>query len=112
MTAQIEPTTYVFGMRDRGGLLLGFRASQLALLGVGAALTLMGFLSAGGRGGMIGAAVAGAAACVALFPVQGRCLVDWTGPLLGYGYQRITGQGRYLGGPTALRRAHHLPQLD
>ena len=112
MTAPSEPTTYVFGMRDRGGLLLGFRAPQLVLLGLGALAILLGFLNAGGRGGLTGAGLALVTATVALLPVQGRCLVDWTGPILTYAHQRITGRGRYLGGPTALHRAHHLPRLD
>ena len=31
MTTHDQPPTYVFGARDRGGLLLGFRAPQLVL---------------------------------------------------------------------------------
>jgi hypothetical protein len=112
MTTPAEPATYVFGTRDRGGLLLGFRASQLVLLGAGALAILTGFLTAGGDGGMVGAGIAAAAAFVAVFPVQGRCLVDWVRPLSNHAYQRFTGQGRYLGGPTALHRARYLPRLD
>ena len=113
MTSQsADPTTYIFGRRDRGGLLLGLRASQLALFGLGAVAVLVGFLDAGGRGGLIGLGICTTAAFVAMFPIQGRCLVDWVSPIANYAYQRVTGQGRYLGGPRALHRARYVPRLD
>ena len=37
-------------------------------------------------------------------PGPGPVLVDWVRPLLNYAYQRVTGTGRYLGGPRALHR--------
>jgi hypothetical protein len=107
-----ESPTYVFGRRDRGGLLLGFRAPQLLLFGLGAGAVLLGFLSGGGQGGLIGLSVCGAAAAAAVFPIQGRPLVDWVRPVTNYFYQRATGQGRYLGGHRALHRARYVPRLD
>jgi len=112
MTTHDQPATYLFGARDRGGLLLGFRAPQLVLIGLGAVAILTGFLTAGGDGGLAGAGIAAVAACLAVFPVQGRCLVDWVRPLLNYAYQRVSGQDRYLGGPRALHRARDVPRLD
>ena len=113
MTAQSsDPMTYVFGRRDRGGLLLGLRAPQLVLFAIGGVALLVGFLGAGGQGGAIGLGVCAGAAFLATFPVQGRCLVDWVRPLTNYAYQRVTGQGRYLGGPRALRRSRFVPRLD
>src|SRR5690242_18077863 len=99
-------------MRDRGGMLLGLRAAQLALLGIGGIAVLLGLLAAGGQGGLVGGGIAVVMAFVALFPVQGRALVDWAGPLISYGHQRISGRGRYLGGPAALCRSRYLPRLD
>jgi hypothetical protein len=109
MTAHDAPPTYLFGRRDRGGLLLGFRASQLVLLGLGAAAILGGFLN---DGGLTGLAAAALLAFTAVFPVQGRPIVDWAWPVANYAYQRVTGQGRYFGGPQALRRTRNVPRLD
>src|SRR5262245_31799478 len=109
-TARIdEPPTYVFGRRDRGALLVGFRPRQVVVVSVGAAAILLGFLSAGGSGGLVGAAVLLAALVAALFPVQGRPLVDWVRPTINYGYLRLTGRTRYLGGPWSMRRNRYLP---
>src|SRR3954452_12968627 len=106
------PATYLFGRRDRGGLLLGFRAPQLALFGLGALAVLLGFLSGTTKGPLLGMSVAGLTGFVAVFPVQGRPLIDWSRPLANYAYQRATGQGRYLGGPRAVRRADQVPSLS
>ena len=46
-------------------------------------------------------------AFVALFPVQGRPVIDWARPIANYVYGRITDQGTYLGGPWAM----HAPQI-
>ncbi len=110
--AQDGSPTYLFGRRDRGGLLLGFRASQLLLLALGAAAVLFGFLSGGGRGGIAGLAVAVGLAFLAVFEFQGRPLVDWARPLANYAYQRAIGGDRYLGGQMALHRARFVPRLD
>jgi hypothetical protein len=45
------PATYLFGRRDRGGLLLGFRAKQIALLGEGFLAVLTGLVLGGAQGG-------------------------------------------------------------
>jgi hypothetical protein len=111
-TADREPTTYVFGRRDRGSLLLGFRPNQLLVLGVGVLAVLLGLVSGGGRGGLLGVSLLVLAAAAALFPVQGRPLVDWVRPVTNYVYMRWTGQGRYLGGPRALHRSRGVPRLD
>src|SRR4051794_16398347 len=106
------PVTYVFGRRDRGGLLLGFRASQLLVLGTGVTAVLVGLLTAGGRGGLVGVLLCCLAGVVALVPVQGRPLVDWARPVTHYLFLRVTGRGRYLGGARALHRSRHVPRLD
>jgi hypothetical protein len=106
------PPTYVFGRRDRGGLLLGFRPTQLAVLAAGVASVLFGLLTGGGRGGLWGIVACLAAAFFALFPIQGRPAIDWLRPLTNYLYLRITGQARYLGGPRALHRCRDVPRLD
>jgi hypothetical protein len=48
---QAAPPTYTFGRRDRGGLLLGFRAKQIALLGEGFLAVLTGLVLGGAQGG-------------------------------------------------------------
>lgn len=106
------PPTYLFGRRDRGGLLLGFRAVQLLMLGLGVAGVLLGLLAAGEGGGLAGLLGFLVAAFAALFPIQGRPLIDWVRPIANYGYLRVTGQARYLGGPRAVRRCRHMPRLD
>src|SRR3954451_17628235 len=106
------PPTYVFGRRDRGSLLIGFRATQLLVLGVGVLAVLLGLLTAGGRGGLVGVGFYAVAAAVAVFPVQGRPVVDWARPVSNYAYLRITGQGRYVGAPRALHRCRNVPRLD
>lgn len=111
-TQSTDPTTFLFGRRDRGGLLLGLRAPQLILFGLGAVAVLVGFFEGGGHGGLIGLGACTGSAFVAMFPVQGRCLVDWIRPITNYAYQRVTGQRRYLGGPRALRRSNYMPRLD
>lgn len=111
-TTHDAPITHTFGRRDRGGLLLGFRAPQLVLLGLGFTAMLAGLLAGGVRGGGAGLAVLSAAALVALFPVQGRALVDWARPLANYACARLNGQTRYLGGPYALRRCRNRARLD
>ena len=106
-TATDTEPTYLFGPRDRRALLLGMRFSQLVLVGLGVAATLLGFLAGGGRGGTTGAVVLVAAAFVAFFPVQGRPVIEWVRPLLNFAHGRVTGQGTYLGGPHAL----HYPAM-
>lgn len=102
-----DPPTYSFGRRDRGGLLIGLRAGQLLFLGLGFAAVLVGLLTAGTHGGMLGMAMLTAGAVVALLPVQGRPVVDWIGPLVNHANARFYGQRCYLGGPHALRRRKH-----
>src|SRR4051794_11056057 len=109
---ETAPVTYVFGRRDRGGLLLGFRASQLLVLGTGVTAVLVGLLTAGGRGGLVGILLCCAAGVVALVPVQGRPLVDWARPVTHYLFLRVTGRGRDLGGARALHRSGNVPRLD
>lgn len=114
MTSQTDrpSPTYVFGRRDRGSVLLGFRTSQLALLGFGVAAVLLGLLAAGGAGGFVGAIVFAAAATAAMYPIQGRPLVDWVRPVANFVLQRVSHRDRYLGGPWALHRTKGLRRLD
>jgi hypothetical protein len=113
MTATTEaPATYTFGRRDRGGLLLGLRAGQLATLAVGFGSVLVGFLYAGSGGGLIGFTALAGLGFLALFPVQGRPLVDWARPLANFAYARATRKARYLGGPAALHRCGHIARFD
>lgn len=107
MTTVAEPEpTYSFGPRDRRALLLGLRLPQLLLLGAGVTALLLGLLSSAAYGVLVGAIVCMALAFVALFPVQGRPVVDWVRPIANYVHGRITDQGTYLGGPWAM----HTPQ--
>lgn len=110
-STQEAPTTYTFGRRDRGGLLIGFKANQLVVLGVGFAAVLTGFLTAGASGGITGGVVLAVTATVALFPVQGRALVDWARPVANHLHARLRGQAHFLGGPAALHRCSHASQL-
>ncbi|MBO0728255.1 MAG: hypothetical protein J2P57_03280 [Acidimicrobiaceae bacterium] len=107
-----QAPTYLFGRLDRHDLLLGLRASQLVMVGIGAAAILVGFLAGGEGGGVLGFAVAAVTGFVAVFPVQGRCLVDWARPLANHALRRVTGRGVYLGGPIALHRSRFAPRLD
>lgn len=114
MSATIkEPPTYTFGRRDRGGLLLGFKATQLATLAVGFGAVLIGVLTAGSTGGLVGFTTLMAAGFLALYPVQGRALVDWARPVANHLYARALGgsRSRYLGGVNALHRCKDL-RLD
>lgn len=104
MTTHDAPVSYTFGRRDRGGLLLGFTAPQLAVLGLGFLALLAGLVVGGQRGGGLGLALLTAAGFVALYPVQGRALIDWIRPIANHGYSRIRGDATYLGGPHALHR--------
>jgi hypothetical protein len=88
-TRSAPPPTYTFERRDRGGLLLGFKLTQLVVLGLGFAAVLVGLLANGARGGMIGFLTLVVTAGLALYPVQGRALVDWARPLANFGYARI-----------------------
>src|SRR3954452_10743666 len=108
-----EPPTYTFGRRDRGGLLLGFKATQLATLAVGFAAVLVGVLTAGTPGAVVGFATLAAAGVLALYPVQGRALVDWARPVANHLHARALGESRsrYLGGVSALHRCKEL-RLD
>jgi hypothetical protein len=106
-----EPPTYTFGRRDRGGLLIGFRATQLLVLAFGFAAILTGLLTSGSQGALVGFAVLAACAALALFPVQGRPLVDWARPLANHAYARLLGNRTYLGGPYGLRRCR-TPRIE
>src|SRR3954465_5840649 len=94
------PGTDVFGHQNRGALLIGFRAPQLLVLGLGVLAVLVGLLTAGGRGGLVGVGFCAAAVTVALFPVQGRPLVDWARPVPNSAYRRIPGKARSVAGPA------------
>jgi hypothetical protein len=100
-TTESEPG-YVFGPRDRRVLLLGLRLPQLLLLAGGVGALLLGLLSSLPYGVPLGVAACTGLAFVALFPVQGRPVIDWARPLANHVYGRVTGQGSYLGGPRAL----------
>src|SRR4051794_24655076 len=106
-----EAPTYTFGRRDRGGLLLGFKATQLAALSVGFGAVLIGVLSAGTAGGFVGFSILVAAGFLALYPIQGRAVVDWTRPLANYLHARVVGGSRFLGGANSLHRCKQL-RLD
>ena len=106
-----EPPTYTFGRRDRGGLLLGFKGTQLSVLAAGFAAVLVGLLTAGTPGGVLGFSTLAACAFLALYPIQGRAVVDWARPLANYTHGRLVGGSRYLGGANALRRCKDL-RLD
>ena len=114
MTTRVkeEAPTYAFGRRDRGSVLLGFHATQILALTAGVAAILIGLLSAGGRGGMIGGAFFAATVFAAAFPIQGRPLVDWARPVTNFAYTRLKGHHRYLGGPWALQRNNHIQRLE
>src|SRR6188472_3481184 len=113
MTTPAETApTYSFGRRDRGGLLLGFRANQLVILGCGLVAVLLGLVTNGERGGVIGFVLLGVTALVALYPVQGRALIDWVRPVANYWHGRILGTAHYLGGPHALHRCGRLARMD
>jgi hypothetical protein len=103
-TAVKQAPTYTFGRRDRGGLLLGFKLGQLFTLGVGFGAVLGGLLCAGTGGGLLGFAILAVAGFLALYPIQGRPLVDWVRPVANYAHARILGQSAYVGGPSALHR--------
>jgi len=111
-SATDAPPTYTFGRRDRGGILLGFRAAQLVVLGAGFASILVGLLTAGMAGATIGLGILCAAGFLSLYPVQGRPLIDWVRPVLTYAHARVTGRRRYLGGRHALHRCRSVPRLD
>ncbi|MCW2855546.1 MAG: hypothetical protein JWR52_1161 [Marmoricola sp.] len=106
-----EPPTYTFGRRDRGGLLLGFKGTQLAVLATGFGAVLVGLLTAGTLGGVLGFTTLAICGFVALYPIQGRAVVDWARPLANYAHARVLGGSRYLGGASSLRRCKDL-RLD
>jgi hypothetical protein len=107
------PTTYLFGRRDRGGVLLGFTAAQVTLLTAGGGAVLAGLVTAGGPGGLAGFAGFGIAVLAAILPVRGRPAVDWTQPTANYLYGRVTGRARYRGGPWRLPHAPgEVPRLQ
>ncbi|WP_310962473.1 SCO6880 family protein [Nocardioides terrisoli] len=112
MTIQETPTTYTFGRRDRGGLLIGFTASQICALGCGFAAVLFGVLAGGTGGALVGCLVLGVMATLALFPVQGRPLVDWARPIANHLHARLLGDAHYLGGFSALRRCDGVARMD
>src|SRR3954453_11227148 len=93
-TALKEAPTYTFGRRDRGGLLLGFKATQLATLGAGFAAVLVGVLTAGNAGALVGFTILVVAGFLALYPVQGRALVDWARPIANHLHARALGESR------------------
>jgi hypothetical protein len=103
MTTVIDSDpSYVFGPRDRRALLMGLRLPQLLLLGGGAVTLLVGLLSPFRYGGLFGVATFAVLALIAIFPVQGRPVIDWVRPIANYVHGRVTGQGTYLGGPQAM----------
>ena len=101
-TATDSDPGYVFGPRDRRALLLGLRLPQLLLLAAAATTLLAGLVGPIQYGGPLGAGSAAALVFVAIFPVQGRPIVDWARPIANYLHGRVTGQGTYLGGPRAM----------
>jgi hypothetical protein len=104
-----EPA-YIFGPRDRRALLLGLRLPQLLLLAAGVVALLLGLLSSVPYGGPLGVATCTGLAFVALFPVQGRPVIDWARPIVNFLHGRITDQGSYLGGPWALHAPNYGPR--
>jgi hypothetical protein len=76
------------------------------------AAVLLGLITKGERGGVIGFLILGATTLDALYPIQGRALVDWARPLCNYGGARLLKRGRYLGGPHALHRCGQVARID
>lgn len=110
-TSSETPTTYTFGRRDRGGLLIGLRANQLICIGTGCAGLLLGLLQGGARGGAAGAGLLAMATAIALVPIQGRAIVDWVRPVANHLAARALGRAHYLGGAAALHRTKQ-PRMD
>jgi len=112
MTAQEAPTTYTFGRRDRGGLLLGFKASQLMVMAGGFGAVLLGLVTAGSRGGTVGLVVLFCAGFVALYPIQGMPAVDWIRPIINHVRGRAHGAHVFLGGRWSIHRTRGMPRID
>lgn len=90
-----QETTYRFGPLERMGFMLGLRLPQLAGM-VGALLIGLGFLNAGGFGGLLAAmAVVAVAAGVFLVSVRGHTLEEWAPLTVRFLVGRFSGRARF-----------------
>lgn len=98
-TAPVEPT-YTFPHRDTSGVLLGLDWLQLACVAVALAALTAGFVLDQLTGALIVLPFVAIGLAGAFVPVGGRHAVDWTGPVASTGWQQLSGQDHYRGGPS------------
>lgn len=88
-------TTYRFGPLERGGFMLGLRVPQLVGFVI-AGLIGLGFLNAGGLGGLLLALAAlGVAAVILLVPLRGHTVEEWAPLTVRFLLGRVFGKSRF-----------------
>ncbi|HEX4365131.1 MAG TPA: SCO6880 family protein [Solirubrobacteraceae bacterium] len=90
-----EQTTYRFGPLERAGFILGLRVPQLVGF-ILAGLVALGFLNAGGFGGLVLAiAVVGLATAILMVPLRGHTLDEWAPLTIRHLFGRFNGTTRF-----------------
>lgn len=94
-----------FARRPTRGMLLGFSAPRVAVLGLAGAIAV-GSLSLAGAGGLMVSALAWAPLVAAAFVrVAGRPVIEWAGTATHFGLRHAAGQVEFRARPTRPRPA-------
>ncbi|MGW6130798.1 SCO6880 family protein [Cellulomonas sp. NPDC055163] len=96
-----EVATVRFGPLERRGVLLGLGLPQLAVVGVGLMVALVGVYTAGGRGLVVGAPIWVPLVVAATAAVRGRPLLEWLPLVASWRTRVLTDATSLVARPTA-----------
>ncbi len=105
MSVAPESGTVRFGRRPTRGLLLGFSAPRVLVLGLAAAVAVAGLVAANGTGFVLSAVLWGPLVASAFVRVGGRPVVEWAPTAAQFGGRRTTGQTEFRAPVTRPRPA-------
>ena len=84
-----------FERRSNRGLILGFSAPRVIVLGMAVSLAVAGLIIDNGTGLVLSAVLWAPLAGTAFIRVGGRPAIEWAGTALGYGTRKTAGQDQY-----------------
>ena len=107
VTVAPESGTVRFGRRPTRGLLLGFSAPRVLVLGLAAAVAVAGLVAANGTGFVLSAVLWGPLVASAFVRVGGRPVIEWAPTAAQFGGRRTTGQTEFRAPVTTAPTGRH-----
>ncbi len=95
MAAASSQSSVRFARRSTRGLLLGFSAPRVAVLGGAAAIAVAGFFAGGVTAFVFAALVWAPLVSSAFLRVGGRPAIEWAGTAMHFGARKLAGQTQF-----------------